>query len=295
MAKWRVLTIMSFHLLFIQFMDKLSKEERTRRSKIIIQQLASVLIENRVLIAILLISLCYAFLSNLLSNICLIFCDPWIVNVGNAIDDVVRNTCYGIIAGITFFLVNDVYTNAIKKVDDYDALFKELYMANFEASSLLKAISGDKYVKEMNREQLFNAIMTYICNEDDEFQQIGSFTKIRHLPINYCGILIAKWHDSNCKRKEFLATFGDLLTRGEQLKLNRFEDNLATELIKKLEIMIQTSSNNQFVDFRDCDIAVIVNWIIGYKMVITDLAKRYIKYSYRTVYLDRTYIEDDLY
>lgn len=275
-------------------MVELRGVERKRRSKIRLYLIRNAVKQDKMLIWIFVISVLYAFVSNFISSYCPITCEPLLANLGNAADVVLRNTCYGVIAGIAFYLINDIYKNAYKKTDVYNAMFKELYMVEFNAYTLVGAISGDKYNKNMSREQLFQCIMVYICNENDEFHQFGSFVKYRQIPLDRIALLVYKWNEANSKRRVFLSNFGDLLTRDEFCNLNRFDDNYVPGLIRTFDLMIETS-NQEYLKVRDNDIATTVNWIIAYKIAITDLTKKYINHSYSTVYLNRTYEEGDIF
>lgn len=275
-------------------MVELREEDRKRRSKIRLYLMWNALKQDKMLIWIFFFSALYAFVSNFISSNCPISCEPLLANLGNAVDGVLRNTCYGVIAGIAFYLINEIYKNAYKKTDVYNTMFGELFMVEFNAYTLVEAISGDKYDKDMSREQLFQCIMEYICNENDEFHQLGSFVKYRHLSLERIALLVYKWNEANSKRRVFLSNYGDMLTRDEFCNLNRFDDNYVSSLIRTFDLMIKTS-NQEYLKVLDNDITTTVNWIIAYKITITDLTKKYITYSYSTVYLNRTYEKGDIF
>ena len=117
------------------------KENNVRnRSQIITGLMLKRLMQEKILLAFLVGSILYGFISNLLIGYNITVCPSWFSVIGKSIDDVIRNTCYGVIAGISFYLVNDLYKNVYTKVDVFNAMFNKLYMILFNATSLVQAV-----------------------------------------------------------------------------------------------------------------------------------------------------------
>ena len=97
------------------------------RNKAIGQLLRQGAKNERMVLWALSFSVIYALVSNFLTH-----CPPLplsanILDIMASIDETIRNCCYGIIAGISFYLLNDFYKNAYKKVDIYNDMYPNLY------------------------------------------------------------------------------------------------------------------------------------------------------------------------
>lgn len=256
------------------------KENNVRnRSQIITGLMLKRLMQEKILLAFLVGSILYGFISNLLIGYNITVCPSWFSVIGKSIDDVIRNTCYGVIAGISFYLVNDLYKNVYTKVDVFNAMFNKLYMILFNATSLVQAVSGENYKKYMSREQTFRCIMNNLCNEEDDFRQIGSLVKKRQISVERFTLLANKWEETNGMRKGFLEIYGNMLTTDEQYSLSRYEYDSKTELLRTIYQTI-SDTDQQHAEVVDRDIAAIVNMIVGYKICLTDLSRKYISYAY---------------
>ena len=262
-----------------------NKEKKTKtRSQVQRMLLLQRLGNEKMLLLLLFFAFAYSLASNIISKCCPIDCDPQWANIGNALDDVIKNISYGIFVGVFFYIVNDVYKNVVEKTKNLNRI---------HAYSMVYDLCDEEYDKNMSEEQLFQCIMTKLCNEDDEFHLIGSILKTRHISTEKLTYLIDKWEEANTMRNLFLNTYGDLITRDEFFNLNGFGNSWASVLIRRGEELIRNFDREE-IDVNDRDIAGIVNCIVRYKFTLTDLTRKYLKYSYSIVYLNRSYIEDDI-
>lgn len=78
-------------------------------SQILKRELQLRLRQEEFLIRLLIAALAYSLISNVISKCCPIMCIAILANIGNAIDELLRNICYSIIAGIVFYIINDLY------------------------------------------------------------------------------------------------------------------------------------------------------------------------------------------
>jgi len=67
----------------------------------------------------------------------------------------VKNVCFSIIAGVIFYLINDVYKNIFKAVKGYDEMVHRLMLMHNLVSILIQDLIGDKYDKTNIREDLY--------------------------------------------------------------------------------------------------------------------------------------------
>jgi hypothetical protein len=240
------------------------------------------------------IALCYSLLSNIISRCCPIECSAGIANIGNAIDELLKNICYSVLAGIIFYIINDVYKNLINRISETDKMFYEILRLQVCANSALYMLSGNNYDKSMNREQAYQCIMTYLFNEKVDYRIIGSITKIRSIRLEDCVVIVGKWKDLMKMQKDFEEVYGDLLEREEVRRLNNLDDNMVQEVIDYLDIQIDNNEKNENIKIRDYDITIVINRIMGYKEYLTVLAKKYVNYAYRIVYMNRFLTMEDI-
>lgn len=269
-----------------------NKKKRTR-SQVLRMLLLQRLDNEKLLLFLLLLALSYSMASNIISNCCPIVCSPNLAIIGNALNDVAKNICYSIIAGILFYFVNSIYSDVYKNVDKYNAMSNSLILLQFDSKTLVQLLTDDHYDKNMNQVDLFKSIMRYLCNKDDDYHQIGRCRIIHHIPIDRFDLLINKWEETNEKRKEFLDNYGELLNKEEKSTLRSYWYDLTTRRIIEIS-KLAVKPDLQYVDFYEIDLARIVNMIVSYKMFLTELAKKYVKYTFKIIYLDRPYIEEDI-
>ena len=268
-------------------------KEARQRSYILKREIRKRLIQEKNVVVLFIVALGYSLISNIISKCCPIECDVEMANLGNAIDELLRNICYGFLAGIIFYIINDVYKNVVRRIPEMDRMFYELLKLQVNANLILQTISDNTYDGSMNRERTFQCVMKYLCNEDVDFHVFGSFVKKHTVNIENCIVLVNSWKEANRMRSDFLGAFGDLLEREEIYSLNNFDDNLISDVIRILDIQIE-NTNKEFVQVSDHDITILVNRIIGYKIYLTDIAKKYVDYAYRIIYLDRPCIREDI-
>lgn len=263
------------------------------RPQIVKHEILLRLKQEKTLICLFITALVYSLISNIISKFCPIECDVKLANIGNTIDELLRNICYSILAGVIFYLINDLYKNVVKRVYEIDQMFHELLNLQLRAWNFLSTIGNNKYDRNMSREQAFQCIMKNICNEDVEFNIMGSFLKFHAIEVGDCVTIVDKWRELNKMQATFLVTYGDLLERKEILILNRCNDYSVSEIIDYLNFQLE-NTHEEFVQVREHDIALVVNRIIGYKIYLTDLAKKYIHYNYsRSLYLRRQCVVAD--
>lgn len=258
-------------------MRKCKKKHRSF-SQILKSEILRRLKQEKIIIFFFLLALIYILISNIVSKCSPIECG--FANLGNALDEFVKNVCYGIVAGILFYLINDFYKNVVKHIQEMDTMFHELHKLQVNACYMVQAICGDNYDKIKSREQMFQCMMKCLCNEKEEFKVFGNLFKFYRIKVEDYIFLIDKWKEANKLQRDFLSAYGDLLQREEIYRLNSFDNNLLSETIRYIDMQIY-NSNKEFVEIRECDITIIVNIIISNKIYLTDLARKYIYYAYR--------------
>lgn len=261
-------------------------------SQIIKREMQLRLTQENTLVLFFIAALAYCLISIIVSNCCPIECVSLLANIGNAVDDLFRNICYGIIAGVIFYFINDIYRNVIMRVSDMDSMFGELLLLYSNACNMLQTISNNTYNNCMDLKQGYKCIMKNLCNEDVEFRYFGNPYISHIIKVDDCALLVNKWKDANKVRYDFLCAYGELLERQEIYRLNGFDDSLVSDIVSFLSRRIE-EADGEIIQISDYDITVIVNRTINYKKYLTYLAKKYVKYNYRKHYLNRLCEEKD--
>ncbi len=266
------------------------KKKRTR-AQILRREMESRIMQDIVLFTIFCISLLYALISSIVSKCCPIECETHLANLGNALNDVLTNICYSIVAGSIFYFINDLYKSVFKKVHDYNEMFSKLYFLQFNSYKLLHTLIEDKYDKNMNRQELFQCDMETLCHEKDEYTIIGSVTKSRFVHVDTISLIIDKWKEIVSMSEDFKNVYGDLLTREELYAINRYHNDLTAVLMDNISTHIM-NTNQECLEILDYDISTIIKDVVVCKILLSDLAKKYINYSYSLVYMGQPYTED---
>ena len=262
-------------------------------SQILKRELRLRFLQEKNVIVLFIISISYSFISNIISKCCPIECVAMIANIGNAIDELLRNICYSIMAGVIFYVFNDLYRNVVKRIPEMDKMFCELLELQVYSWDFLKQISHNNYDRSMSREQAFQCVMKNICDEDVEFQRIGSVFRMRTIKVEDGFVIVDNWKEANRMLSVFLGSYGDLLDRKEKQILSNFNDNQIRGIISYLNMEIE-NADGELIQVSEHYIAIIVNRIIGHKIFLTDLAKKYIQYNYnKIIYLNRFCVEED--
>ena len=269
------------------------KNRKRKYWQIVIEETCQRMWHEKIMITILLLSIIYTSISIYISNYCPIECEPYIANVGNTINEVVKNVCFSIIAGVIFYLINDVYKNVFKAVKGYDEMIHRLMLMHNLVSFFIQNLIGDKYDKTAIREDLYIFIMSSICGKDYEYSFCGSLCTTRQISIDNLIFLVEKRKDFDNERIIFLDTYRDLLKRDEVYNLNRFGEGLYNDITRNIEILV-SRTNDTIIEIVDYDISTIVRWIVNYKITLASLLKKYMKYSYTHGYSDSPYCEEDI-
>lgn len=112
------------------------------RNKAIWQLIRQKIIKERMVLYVLTFSLIYALVSNILTHCSPLNLPTSVLGVMASIDETLRNCCYGVIASITFYLINDFYKNVYKKVDLYNDMYPSIYRLWLKVYQLLLAINN---------------------------------------------------------------------------------------------------------------------------------------------------------
>lgn len=238
------------------------------RNKAILRLMRQRIGTEKSVLFILFISFSYALGSNILTHYCLIK-----YNILVSIDETLRNVFYGVIAGIAFYLANDFYKNAYKKVDSYSAMYPSLYSLWLRTYQLILAINKHELDKTQSIDELLSSIMSNICegNEEETSHRYNI-----EISADKFQLLYILWSDVLKDKVKFLETYGNAIEREEYSKLNDKGLDISVERLKEYAPNDEQIAKAKMVKICNYDIQRTIYLILNYK---TDLASMVNKYS----------------
>ena len=229
--------------------------------------------KDTMVLCILAFSVIYAMVSNILTHFSPLNLSPNVLDIMASIDETMRNCCYGVIVSITFYLINDFYKNAYKKVDLYNDMYPSLYNLWLKIYQLVLAINNHQLDESLNNDTLHASIITNLCGEINE----ETTRKIdRNVSADMFHILYTLWSDAIKDKNKFLEVYGHIVEREEYSKLNDKELEISVKRLKEYVPKEEQITKAMPITIRDYDIERPVYLILKYK---TDLASMVNKYS----------------
>lgn len=247
------------------------------RNKIIQRIMCQRLKKETIVLCILFLSVIYAFASNLFTHCSHLNLSPIILDFIASIDETIRNCCYGIVASITFYLVNDFYKNAYKKVDLYNDMYPSLYNLWLKIYQLVLAINNHQLDEELSNDALHTSIIANLCGDINKEKTRKIDRKVSADMFHFLYIM---WHDAIKDKKIFLETYGHIIEREEYSKLNDKELDISSERLKTYIPNDEQIVNALPITIRDYDIKRSVYLILKYKSDLASMVNKYSIYYY---------------
>lgn len=232
--------------------------------------------KERIVLWIGAISLIYAIVSNLLKQYSLLPFSNNVLYTLSSLDETLRNCCYGFVAGITFYLLNDFYKNAYQKVDTYNYMYPNLYRLWFNTSQLIHTIYDDELDQSLGNDELHNLIIAKLCKQQNNEEKKATYKTTQEILASDFELLCVMWNDIAEDKKKFLEAYGHVIAREEYLKLNDKELDIMGERLKGYVPEDEQIRNGMFITIRDYDIQRAIYLILMFK---TNLAMMVNKYS----------------
>ena len=236
---------------------------------LIVQQIE----REKVVLYFLVFAVLYALVSNFLA-----LCSPFspstdIWRFMASCDETLRNCCYGVIAGITFYIINDFYKNIYQKVDLYNEMYPGLYDLWWNIKLLILCINDNKIDRSLSNEELKTSIITYLSHESGEER---AYRRTRKISAREYQLLCNLWTEASEDKKKYLETYGHLITRVEYSKLNDRELDISVERLNGYAPDDEHISKDMMISITERDLQRAIYLILKYK---TDLALMVNKYS----------------
>lgn len=243
------------------------------RNKTIWQLMRQIIVKERMVLYILTFSLIYALVSNYLTHCLPLNLPTSIMRLMASIDETLRNCCYGVIAGITFYLINDFYKNAYKKVDLFNDMYPSIYRLWLKVYQLLLEINNHELDETLSNDALQASIIKNlrINKKKDSLRNVNIVIRSDLFRIIY-----VMWDDALKDKEKFLEAYGHIIEREEYSKLNDKELDISVERLKNYALDDEPFVKALPIKIRDYDIQRAVYLIINYK---SDLASMVNKYS----------------
>lgn len=243
------------------------------RNKAIWQLIRQKIIKERMVLYVLTFSLIYALVSNILTHCSPLNLPTSALGVMASIDETLRNCCYGVIASITFYLINDFYKNVYKKVDLYNDMYPSIYRLWLKVYQLLLAINNFELDETLTNDALQASIIKNLRmnKKDDSSRNVNI-----DIRANLFHIINVIWEDSIKDKEKFLEVYGHIIEREEYSKLNDKELDISVERLKEYTPDDEHNVKALPITIRDYEIQRAIYLIIKYK---SDLASMVNKYS----------------
>ena len=232
--------------------------------------------KERIVLWIGAITLIYVIASNLLKQYSLLPFSNNVLYVLSSLDETLRNCCYGIVAGITFYLLNDFYKNAYQKVDTYNDMYPNLYRLWLKTYQLILAINDQELDKSHSNEELQSSIITNLCGQQEKEEDNVVHKTNQEILASDLHLLFVLWSDIAEDKKKFLEAYGHVIAREEYLKLNDKELDIMGEQLKGYVPEDEQIRNGMSITIRDYDIQRAIYLILMFR---TDLSMMVNKYS----------------
>lgn len=222
------------------------------------------------------LSFLYAIVSNLLEQYSLLPFSNNTLYVLSSLDVTIRNCCYGLVAGITFYLLNDFYKNAYKKVDLYNDMYPSLYRLWLKIYQLILAINNHTLDQTQSNDELHSSIITNLCGIQDKGDEHTARKMTQEILACDYHLLFVMWSDISKDKEKYLKTYGHIITREEYSKLDDKELDIMGERLSENVPNDEQIRNGMSITIRNYDIQRAIYLILTFK---TDLALMVNKYA----------------
>ena len=233
--------------------------------------------KETIVIWVIALSMIYALVSNLLTHCSPLNLPSNALNYMASIDETLRNCCYGIVAGATFYLFNDFYKNAYKKVDLYNDMYPSLYRLWLKVYQLVLPINNCELDEILTNEELQASIIKNI-RVDKEEDSSRSITTDIHPDLFH--IIYIMWEDALKEKEKFLEVYGHIIEREEYSRLNDKELDISLERIKAIYPGDEHIAKGLPITMSDYEIQRAIYLILKYKSDLASMVNKYSVYYY---------------
>lgn len=253
------------------------KQYNFARIKAIWQLMCQIKHKETLVICVLVGCIIYALVSNLLTHCSPLNLPPNVLDCMASIDETLRNFCYGIVASATFYLLNDFYKNAYKKVDLYNDMYPSLYRLWLKVYQLVLPINNRELDETLTNEELLASIIKNLRVDKEEETSRSINIDIRP---DLFHIIYVMWEDALKDKEKFLEVYGHVIEREEYSKLNDKELDISLERIKTIYPGDEHIAKGLPITMSDYDIQRAIYLILKYKSDLASMVNKYSIYYY---------------
>ena len=233
--------------------------------------------KETLVICVLFVCMIYALVSNLLTHCSPLNLPSNVLDCMDSFDETLRNCCYGIIASATFYLLNDFYKNAYKKVDLYNDMYPSLYRLWLKVYQMVLPINNRELDETLTNEELLASIIKNLRVHKEEETSRSINIDIRP---DLFHIIYVMWDDALKDKEKFLEVYGHVIEREEYSKLNDKELDISLERIKAIYPGDEHIAKGLPITMRDYDIQRAIYLILKYKSDLASMVNKYSIYYY---------------
>lgn len=252
------------------------KRKYCSRYKVLTKLLIEGLFNEFPLLFICSLAIIYAFVSNFLLSFPPLNISETTLHVLSSIDVVLRNCCYGIVAGVIFYFINDFFKNIVKNIDSYNEMYPDVYNLWLKSHQLVLALSGYKYNESHDQETVMGLMTSYFYGKKKLHR---SYSKIS-IDLDRFHLLVILWTEANKDKNKFLDAYGPIISRSEYSKLNDKELDTSLERITAIMPNVDYFEKGMTVEVWDNDIQRVLFLILNYKSCLVNMVNKYSKYYY---------------
>lgn len=247
------------------------------RNKAILRLMCQMIPKEKLVLWVIALSMIYAFASNLLTHCSPLNLPTNVLECMASIDETLRNFCYGIVASATFYLLNDFYKNAYKKVDLYNDMYPSLYRLWLKVYQLVLPINNRKLDETLTNEELLASIIKNLRVNKEEETSRSINIDIRP---DLFHIIYVMWEDALKDKEKFLEVYSHVIEREEYSKLNDKELDISVERIKAYFPGNEHIAKALPITISDYDIQRAIYLILKYKSDLASMVNKYSIYYY---------------
>ena len=233
--------------------------------------------KETLVVCVLVFCIIYALVSNCLTHCSPLNLNPCILDSMASIDETLRNCCYSIIASATFYLLNDFYKNAYRKVDLYNDMYPSLYRLWLKVYQLVLSINSFELGETLTNEELHASIIKNLSVDKEEDLSRSINIDIRP---DLFHIIYVMWEDALKDKEKFLEVYGHVIEREEYSKLNDKELDISLERIKAIYPGDEHIAKGLPITMSSYDIQRAIYLILKYKSDLASMVNKYSIYYY---------------
>ena len=248
------------------------------RAQIYCREMRKKFFEERILRLALYITIPYTLISNFLSHCPPLSMDYWILSIMDSLDVVIRNCCYGVIAGIAFYFFNDFHKSIGSKIDKYNGMFSELHKLWWGIYNPLSNVNSNTYDESKDIITNIQYIYQYLY-ENKTGKEINAQT-ILEIPRDRLSYINYKWQTAQEEKKKFLEIYGNIISREEYSRMAYSEYDISIEVLKTAFSDIMVIDEKEYVCITERNLQRALYLMVQFEKDLAKMVNKYFEFYY---------------